>query len=391
MRFGNVEKSYVARFLRSLSFFGAVTVPYMLDWLQVDYTRIFLLQAWFCLWIVIFEVPTGVFADKVGRKVSLMLGTMLFIVDLVIFGTTRDYMILYVAEFFGALGIALYSGVDKSLIYDSLLEEGRAGEGRKCFSNYEAAGTLAVVISFPLGSYLAGSGLIAYPMSLAFMFLLSALTIALSMGLILSMKEPERRKPVESGLKMSIIGLTAIMKDSRLRRFALNSVLISSLTFFMFWFYQPLTEMAGYDVRWFGIVGASYNLVAAGLLLNVHRIEKLFGMKRLLECTAVLPGLFFLGLAFTGNGAFIIASIFVIAVSKILRAPILADYMNQHIESDLRATVLSSVSLMERLIIFILYPIVGMLADANLRIAFVMLGLLILISAALARIDHMYL
>ena len=122
MEFNNIHKSYIARFFRDLSFFGAVSVPYFLDWLQVDYTRIFILEAWFIFWIVLLEIPTGVIADKYGRNISLGLGALFFAIDLFMFGTTKNYYVLYLAEFLGALGYALTSGADKAFIYDSLID-----------------------------------------------------------------------------------------------------------------------------------------------------------------------------------------------------------------------------------------------------------------------------
>jgi len=48
MEFNNIHKSYVARFFRELSFFGAVSVPYFLDWIQTDY-REFWKKWFFCI------------------------------------------------------------------------------------------------------------------------------------------------------------------------------------------------------------------------------------------------------------------------------------------------------------------------------------------------------
>jgi len=44
MKRGNLAKAYAATFLKNLQFFGPIAVPYFLDWLKVDYTRIFILQ-----------------------------------------------------------------------------------------------------------------------------------------------------------------------------------------------------------------------------------------------------------------------------------------------------------------------------------------------------------
>src|SRR3989338_852746 len=388
MEFNNVHKSYVARFLRDLNFFGAVSIPYFLDWLKVLYTKIFILEAWFILWIVLLEIPTGVVADKYGRKISVALGALFFAIDLIIFGTTRNYYVLYLAEFLGAMGFALISGADKALIYDSLIEIKKKGEGKYYLSRYEAAGTLGILISFPIGSLIVGANFIEYPNSLPFTFVLSSISLALAFVIYLLIKEPKKVQVTENFIKLGVDELKYLHKHKVLRSFAINSTLISAVTFFMFWFYQSLAGKVGIGIAYYGFIGAGFNLFAMLLLLNVKRLENIFGMKKILFYTALITSILFIGLAVSNNLYFVLLSIFLITGMKILRAPILSDFMNQHIESKNRATVLSSVSLVERIVVTILYPIVGFLADISLSWGFMFLGILALIFTFITRIEE---
>jgi Kef-type K+ transport system membrane component KefB len=56
--------------------------------------------------------------------------------------------------------------------------------------------------------------------------------------------------------------------------------------------------------------------------------------------------------------------------------PILSAFINQRIESENRATVISSVSLLERFLTFLLYPVIGFLADVSIDHALFLLGIL---------------
>ena len=125
----NILKAYAASFLKNLQFFGPISVPYFLDWLRVDYTRMFILQAWFLFWVFILEVPTGVVADKFGRKMSVAIGCLLFAADMLFFGLSRNYYLLFAAEFLGAVGMTLISGADQALLYDSLVALKIGGPG----------------------------------------------------------------------------------------------------------------------------------------------------------------------------------------------------------------------------------------------------------------------
>ena len=390
MKLDNIHKSYIARFLRDLSFFGAVTIPYFLDWLHVDYTKIFLLQAWFSLWVVLLEIPTGVIADRYGRKISVALGTLFFAIDLLMFGITKNYYFLYFAEFIGALGSTLISGADKALIYDSLIEMRKKGEGKTYLSRYEAAGTIGILVSLPLGSFIVGANLIEYPASLPLAFMLSSISLALAFFVYMSIKEPKRRVPEENFVKSGINGLKYLNKHRILRAFAINSALISATTFFMFWFYQPLSASAGINITYYGLIGAGFSLFQIILLFNSKRLEAVFGMRNVLFYSALIPSLLFMGLAITKNVYFVLLGIFLIAGSR-LRTPILSDFMNLHIESKNRATVLSSISLMERMVIALLYPIVGYLTDISLNYSLIFLGALALIFTFATKIEESYL
>ncbi|MFH1404379.1 MAG: MFS transporter [Candidatus Altiarchaeota archaeon] len=391
MVFNNIHKCYLARFFTSLHFFGGIVIPYTVDWLQVDYLRIFLLQAWFSLWVAFFEIPTGIIADKYGRRTSLLLGSMLFVADIMIFGLTRNYHILYLAEFLGAIGVAMISGIDKAFVYDSLIELGREADARHYLSRYDAVGTVGIVLSLPLGSLIVESGIVGYPRSLAFTFVLSGAASIIALLLYAWMREPERHVTSDNFVEMGLAGLKKLREHAKLRAIALNSVIISSLTFFMFWLYQPLTGLAGFSIKYYGFVGAGFNLFAVVLLMNLKRIESIISVRRILFLTGIIPGVLYVSLVFSKNALFVLPSIFLVAGFKLLRAPILSDYMNKHIESRQRATVLSSVSLMERASIFILYPVVGLLADLSIDHALLFLGLLTVFFAIVGRVEEKHL
>jgi hypothetical protein len=78
---------------------------------------------------------------------------------------------------------------------------------------------------------------------------------------------------------------------------------------------------------------------------------------------------------------------FIIIGLKMMRSPVLSDFMNKYIESRNRATVLSGVSMLEKIIIMILYPIVGLLADYSLWTTFLFLGIATLVISLINRIE----
>ena len=378
---------YLVNFFKNLQFFGSVAIPFFLDWAKIDYTRIFLLEAAFVFWVFILEIPTGVVADKYGRKASIILGGLAFAVCISIFGTINNYFAFFIAEFIGAMGFTLLSGADRALIYDSLIQVQKESDAKIILSRYESAGTIGILVGFPIGSLVAGSAILPYPQTLPLTFILSGISLLFLTFVGLTLKEPVRTEKVEGFIKEGIEGFKYIFKENSLRVFALNFALISSTTFFMFWFYQSLAGIAGIDVKYNGFIGAGFNLFSLILLLSIKYIEKLFGMKNTLFYSALLPGLFFIGLYFVRNVYFVLIAIFMITGLKIMRSPVLSDFMNKHIESRNSATVLSGVSMLEKIIIMILYPVVGLLADYSLWYTFLFLGIATVLFALLNRIE----
>ena len=378
---------YLVNFLKNLQFFGAVAIPFFLEWAKISYTRIFILEAFFMFWIFVLEIPTGVIADKYGRKVSIVLGGLFSAISISIFGLINNYWAFFLAEFIGAIGFILLSGADKALIYDSLIQTKKDKDAKVFLSRYESAGTLGILIGFPLGSLIAGSSFLPYPKTLPLTFIISGIFLLLTFFVALTLTEPKRKEKVKDFFKEGIDGFKYIFKQKKLRIFALNFALISATTFFMFWFYQSLAGVVGIDVKYNGFIGAGFNLFSMLLLLNIGKIEKLFGMKNMLFYSAIIPGLFFIGLFFFRNVYFVLVSIFIITGLKIMRSPILSDFMNKHIESRNRATVLSGVSMLEKIIVMILYPIIGLLADFSLWATFLFLGIATLIFSLMNRIE----
>ncbi len=391
MGLSNIHKIYLFGFLRNLQFFGAVSVPFFLDWVKIDYTKMFILEAWFMLCVFLLEIPTGTIADRFGRKFSVAAGSVFFFLAMMVFGLFRSYPVLFFAEFLAALGVALVSGADNALIYDTLMQMKKQKDARHFFSRYASFSSAGLIIALPAGSLLVGSGLFGYPFVLPLTMMLGSVSAFLAFIVMLSVAEPKRHKPLQNLVKEGILGLKYLAGHSKLRAFAFNSVLISATTSFIFWLYQPLSGMAGINIAYYGFISAGFNLFSILLLLNVKRLERHFEIKNLIFFTALLPGLLLVGLAFFRISALVIAGIFLIVGFRQLRAPILADFMNRQISSRNRATVLSSVSMFERLAIAIMYPVVGILADLSMVYVLVFLGTLTLLFAVITRVEASYL
>lgn len=377
----NLRLLYLFQVLKSLQLFGALAVSFYLERAGLDYTRMFVLEGAFALFMVLLEVPTGTIADRCGRKWSLVAGAVCSGAAFIMFGLVRAYPLFFAANFLCAVGATCISGADQALLYDSLLAAGRADDGRRILARYQAIGSGALVVGFPLGSLLAGSGLWPRPTALALAFVASGVVYLAAALPALLMHEPARAQTLQHPLREGIEGVRLLLVPGELRRLAFDYATISATGFFMFWFYQSLAREAALPLASHGALGAALNLVGMGLLLQAGKLEARFGLSRVLLATALMPGIFYLGLAVARPPAFALTAAMVIVGTKLMRAPLLSDLINQRAESRLRATVLSGISMLERAVVFVLYPLVGLAADHSLSLAFAGLGVVALIFA----------
>ncbi len=382
---------YAFNFLKNLQFFGALAVPFFLVRLGFSYTQMFLLECVFGAGMFVFEIPTGVVADRFGRKWSLFLGSLFFGGGFAIFAFTRSFPVLAAAELICAVGMTLFSGADTALFYETLMAEGLEEESSRFLSRYDAAGTLGLLIGFPAGTLFAGSGIVPYERALGLVFLGTAAAIFISGLIALFAPEPERERERGNPLKAGLEGFKFIFRRSSLTRFSLNYAAISSMTFFMFWFYQALLMKNGFPLGAQGFVPAAFNLGATALLAFSEPVRKRLGTARTLFLSSGIPGALYLLIAFVpGIGAALVA-IFGITILKMFRRPMLSALMNAQIASRQRATVLSGVSMMERILTTALYPAVGLLSDHSLSATFALLGALTLAFSLLLRVGEAHL
>jgi len=380
---------YAFSFLKNLEFFGALSVPFYLYRLKFDYSRMFILEAIFSVAMMLLEVPTGVVADRWGRKVSLLLGSLFLALAFFAFGIFRAFWVLAVAEVVCAVGMTFVSGADKAFLYEFLAAESREGEASRIFGKYEAAGTAGRFLAFPLGSLFAGSGILPYEQALGLVFVFTAVAMALSGVALLGVKESYAAPAGGGFLRHGVEGFLIIFREKSLRNFGLDYAAISALTFFMFWFYQSLLAREGVPVSWNGFVGAGFNLGATLLLSATGALQKRFGARKVLFFSSFIPGILYIATGTVHGLAVALIAMSGVVMLKLFRAPMLSAAMNTLIGDDHRATVLSGISMVERILIALLYPLVGALADYSLDLTLIVLGCLTILASFVLRMGRL--
>lgn len=106
-------------FLKNLRFFEIFFVLFLLE-KGLSYSKIGILYAIKEILITLLEIPTGVFADSIGRKRTMMLSFISYILSFYIFYFFNIFSFFIGAMIFFSFGEAFRTGTHKAMIFEYL-------------------------------------------------------------------------------------------------------------------------------------------------------------------------------------------------------------------------------------------------------------------------------
>lgn len=365
----NIWKYTFFRVLYCFALFVPIFVLFLQD-LGLSLTQIMLLQSIYAIAIVLLEVPTGYFADIFGRKKSLIIGSVFFLLSLLSMSFGTLFFHFLIAEIFWALFTSLISGSDSALIYDTLKDLKDEVTYKKVWGNIIFISTLAIGVANILGGFI---GAINFRWTFYFMLPLAFLMIPMA----LSIKEPERHKLIfKKNYFFELINIvkTEILTKPKLKWLILFGGIIYAFNQSALWFYQPYFALSGLKIVHFGFVFASFQIVAAFSSKYAYKVEAFLGEKYSLVMLLVLVvvSYFLMGnFVYLFSFSFAFLQQFVRGFSNV----VIGDYIHKLTESRIRATILSVQSMFKNLVYAVLIPIFGYVADVySLLQTFLVIG-----------------
>ncbi len=306
--------------------------------------------------IFIFEVPTGVFGDRYGRRVSIILG------QLSTFGSIGLLAIGSPIGIFGyailnGLGHSFLSGSDTALLYDSLSALGRKKEYKKSASTYFSLWPLGAAIAALIGGVLAG-----YSLHLPIILSLIPASIAFLLSLCLT-EAPVIKEQDWHIFKHMDQAWCIIWKNRMLLFLFLGAMLVHGFGEGVHYLNPLFYAEKGIIIEQFGIlVAATFGLSSLGHYFSHALSERLGEVRSLVIFTIATALLFITALAVTGfaAGAIMVST----SIFFGLRNPIVNHITQEHVhDSSRRATVLSLLSFGKNISVVLLVMTVGILAD----------------------------
>lgn len=344
--------------------------------------QLFVVQGTYSLSIVIFEIPSGYFADLWGRKNTLIMGTICGAAGYFIYSTTNGFWGFLAAELVLGIGESFVSGADSAMLFDTLAHIESTDKYLKLEGRITAIGSFAETIASSLGG---GLALIA---GLRAPFIAQSFIAAFGIPAAFMLIEPKRESISQ---KASMLHVFSIFKNSLITDLRLSSALILSsiagtATLTMAWVAQLIFVHNHLTTTTTTFIWVSLNLCVALVSMFASHIHGLIGSRQVFWSIVIVLPLAYILIPFGGFIAIICILFFFYAVRG-LATPILKEQVNTRCTSDVRATVLSIRSLLIRLLFSVIGPLIGWIAvKHNFNNAVFSLGLFLAISLAISAI-----
>ena len=385
---GNVQKFYIFNFFISLHTISGVLVPFFLNWGQITFIEVMFLQSYFMSMMFLFEVPSGAIADYLGRKISLMLSAFITAIAALIYSSVPNIIFFVIGETLWALGGALSSGANEAFMFDTLKKMNKQEKFSKTWGRANSFALIGIMIGGPIGSIIAEYISLQFTMTFLFFPMIIAAIISFTF------KEPNSDIIKESKRYLSILkqGFSLLKNSKVLKLLAIDMILVNVLTFFIIWTYQLYLEVLNVPIIFFGFVSAMMTFTQVVFFNLVPKFMKWFKKrKRYLMFSSLMVGVAFLCMSFTLIVPISIVLILIVAGFGFSRQLIYSEGINKLIESESRATVLSTINMLGGIIQALMYPFIGIMATWNLFAVFVFLGAIMIMLTFLTPVKNEYL
>lgn len=291
------------------------------------------------------DVPTGAFADALGRRRSFVLGAALRACAFVVYFFAHHYWIFLIAESIDGIGTTFGNGAIDAWGVDALDVAGYDGLKDRLFSRISQLTTIGFMLSAIGGSYIAD-------VNLAWPWLCGAAGYVISAGIGYRLMAGEARRPARVDLRALPRMISRRVIDGFSAGFDSRTVLMLSAAgavqvaaWSPYWLEWPLLFNQSYGVGvW--IIGWIYCALSAGRMLGAEIVSRSRpDQSARAGRVAALVGVASVLLAIAGmlqhRPNIVLIILFVMNIFSGATQPLLQSWFNEQVESENRATLLS--------------------------------------------------
>jgi MFS family permease len=370
----SIQRTYLLLMLGNTlaaSFIWGINTIFLLD-AGLSNLEAFAANAFFTAGMVVFEVPTGIVADTVGRRASYLLGTV------TLAASTLLYVLLWqvgapfwqwaLVSMLLGLGFTFFSGAVEAWLVDALTATGFTGQMETVFGRGQIVTGVAMLTGSVAGGFIAQQTSLGIPFVLRGIVLVVMFVVAFRMMHDVGFTPVKGGRPLAEMRKIASASIDHGWRVPAVKWLMVESLFTGGVGIYAFYALQPyLLELYG-DPEAYQIAGLVAAIVAGAQILGgiaAPRIRRLF--RRRTSALIAMAATSSLTLALIGVVDSFWPVLGLIVVWGLLFAatmPIRQTYLNGLIPSRQRATILSFDSLMDSTGGVWAQPVLGRAADA---------------------------
>ncbi len=246
---------------------------------------------------VLFEIPSGYWADIIGHRKTLILSRVFAVISSLLYLISNNIWLLIFASIFLSLSVAFTSGTGAAFMRETMIALGRQNEYSKIMGRLKSLG-----FSLPLLISTFVPFLVKIDMTLP--FLVGLLMDIVGLIIAFSFIEPTVK---EKSVEVKELGLQNIVKvfveSQRIGflKFSFYTGLLGGFIFAIGNYRGPYQQSFGIDIALFGIFFTAGRLFASVMLWFSGSIQKHFSMKQFFFFQTLLYSVIFLILGVTQN------------------------------------------------------------------------------------------
>lgn len=308
---------------------------------------------------ILLELPTGAFADLIGKKRTTALGWIISGIGNGVVAFAQSGTLIGIGFAITGIGGALISGANTALIYDTMKDLGKEKEYPKIASSLGLEYQISLIIATLCGGYL-------YQFWKGLPFFMYAFTMIIGGVIYILVKEPKTDSQVftlKKYVRQNIDGLKQLTKNAYIKYFSVFYILIGGITWSnMVFFNQPFATEIGYNEIGKSWLFSLLRLFNAVVLFKLLHAEKIITKKR---AFLIFPLVILISslLSFTQNqiiGTFALLLLMILSTSRFI---ILESFINEEFPSSHRSTALSSLNMFVSILYIAIVLIGGKFMD----------------------------
>ncbi len=332
----------------------------------------FAANAFFTGGMVLFEVPTGIVADTVGRRMSYLLGTLTLslatLLYVLLWQVEAPFWAWALASLLIGLGFTFFSGAVEAWLVDALAATGFDGPLESVFGRGQVVTGVAMLTGSVAGGFVAEQVGLGAPFVLRGAILVVMFGVAFGLMRDLGFTPARGDRPLQAMRKIASASIEYGWRVPAVKWLTVQSLFTGGVGVYGFYALQPyLLELYG-DPDAYQIAGLVAAIVAGAQIIGgiaAPRIRALFHRRTsALIATAALSSLTLALIGLAEDFWAVLALIVCWGLLFAAASPIRQTYLNGLIPSSERATILSFDSMMSSTGGVWAQPALGRAADA---------------------------